>query len=70
MIKELVKACHSNLDRREPITQFAMEDWRATDYQVYFNRNKVIFNIVCPASNFKLTYCQSINHMKKRNCFV
>ncbi|GGH25395.1 Crp/Fnr family transcriptional regulator [Sphingobacterium alkalisoli] len=47
VIKGLVKAYHSDIDGKEHIMQFAMEDWWVTDYQAYFNQTKATLNVSC-----------------------
>ncbi|WP_177764914.1 Crp/Fnr family transcriptional regulator [Flavobacterium sp. I3-2] len=47
VVKGLVKAYHSDIDGKEHIMQFAMEDWWITDYQAYFNQTKATLNVSC-----------------------
>ncbi|ROI06716.1 Crp/Fnr family transcriptional regulator [Chryseobacterium sp. G0240] len=47
VVKGLVKAYHSDMDGKEHIMQFAMEDWWVTDYQAYFNQTKASLNVDC-----------------------
>ena len=47
VISGLVKAYHSDVDGKEHIMQFAMEDWWITDYQAYFNQTKSTLNATC-----------------------
>lgn len=47
VVKGLLKAYHSDIDGKEHILQFAMEDWWITDYQAYFNQTKATLNVSC-----------------------
>lgn len=47
VIKGLIKAYHSDIDGRDHIIQFAMEDWWITDYQAYFNQTKATLTVDC-----------------------
>lgn len=47
VVKGLVKAYHRDIDGKEHIMQFAMEDWWVTDYQAYFNQTKATLNVDC-----------------------
>lgn len=47
VLKGLLKSYYINVEGKERIMQFAMEDWWITDYQAYFNETKAELNIDC-----------------------
>lgn len=63
VVKGLVKACYSDMDRKEHIMQFAMEDWWVTDYQAYFNQTKATLNVSCLEDTEVL--CLSLENREK-----
>lgn len=63
VVKGLVKAYHSDIDGKEHIMQFAMEDWWITDYQAYFNQTKATLNVSCLENTEVL--CLSLENREK-----
>lgn len=59
----LLKSYYVNLDGKEHIMQFAMEDWWVTDYQAYFNETKSTLNIDCIEATEVL--CLSLRNREK-----
>lgn len=63
VVNGLVKAYHSDIDGKEHIMQFAMEDWWITDYQAHFNQTKATLNVSCLEDTHVL--CLSLENRDK-----
>ncbi|WP_231426602.1 MULTISPECIES: Crp/Fnr family transcriptional regulator [Pedobacter] len=55
VVKGLLKATYTDINGKEYIIQFAMENWWISDFQAFYNETKSITNITC-LENVELLY--------------